>query len=66
MTYETLNRIFRILYYIAVICCILYLMRGCEQPSWADCKGLTPRLQKAYDQLKKDGFDVSCEQGRKI
>jgi hypothetical protein len=29
----------------------------------ADCKGLSPELQKAYDQLKNQGFDVSCREG---
>lgn len=27
------------------------------------CAGLSPELQKAYNQLKKDGFNVSCREG---
>lgn len=29
----------------------------------ATCAGLSPELQKAYKQLKQDGFNVSCREG---
>jgi hypothetical protein len=37
----------------------LLLICSCKV-AHADCSGLTPELQKAYDQLKGQGFDVSC------
>lgn len=40
----------------------LMLVSSCKI-AHADCKGLSPELQKAYKQLKNDGFDVSCRKG---
>lgn len=55
------------LLFILAVC--LFIFGACVSfPSCAhaDCKGLTPEIQKAYDKLKSEGFNVTCEQGRTI
>lgn len=50
----------KFLYWFIVSVCLVFVL---GVVCFADCSGLTPQLQKAYDQLKKDGFDVSCREG---
>ena len=40
----------------------LMLVASCKV-AHADCRGLSPELQKAYQELKQDGFNVSCRKG---
>lgn len=39
---------------------ISVIMLLCATICRADCSGLSPELQKAHDQLVKEGFNVSC------
>ena len=46
------------------ICIILALVLfGFAWAAHADCKDASPEVQKAFAQLQKEGFDVSCRRG---
>lgn len=46
---------------LVAVCIILGIMLfGFAWASHADCSGASPEIQKAYQQLKAEGFNVSC------